>query len=1026
MPFREFSLSRHVWSVLGSAVWWLWGAMVWSGTATATAATEVATSGPVGVAVAATNHFLQLDGNGAYAEVAGAAVQDLTRSTVESWVRWEDAGRGHRVFNFGGPRRDISLLNLAERAPLTVGFVIGDAGRGLQWVRVPGAVSPDRWMHVAAVSGPGGMRLYLNGKLVGARESYTGSFAATARGGSLYLGRSVTPDEMKETYQGAIDNFRVWEVERSASEIEAEMFRRVPPGTPGLVLALDFEGAETGVRLVGGARVLAGDLPTGREQLAPVPDPITQRGGESWSATAANVRETAGISFVSGLLTAFCLIHGLLFAFQRGSRAHLYFALISGLGAVTSWPGLAEYELNRHVLPLLAVAVWRLFQVLFSPEAKPPSRTVVVWAVATSLAATWEGTFPMDVDVFRLATTIASFWVVGVCAVKVVSIAVRAWKARLPGSRTIGVGLGTLLLWSGIWFDVPLLGGISFSELGVVLFFGATSVHLARGFAEVTQRLERQAADLAETNRALRQANEQIEEQRRELTVAKDAADAANAAKSRFLASVSHELRTPLNAVIGYSEMLIEEAADLDQKALVPDLERIHKAGRQLLELINDVLDLSKIEAGRMTVFAEEFSLARLVSEVSATLMPLVAKNQNQLVTECPETLGTLHSDVTKVRQVLFNLLSNAAKFTERGTLRLVVTRETEAGPGGEREWVTFTVSDTGIGISAEQLARLFQPFEQATAQTTRQYGGTGLGLAISRRFARLLGGDVTVQSQPGAGSTFVLRLPTRYAESPASAEPPRLLPMSGPTGAQPLVLIIEDDAAARDLLTRVLTRDGFAVQCAVDGRSGLELARALRPVAITLDIALPDLDGWAVLSRLKSDPETAAIPVAVVTIHEDRGRAFALGAREFLTKPIDRARLEAVMRRLRPAGEGQPTVLVVEDDRDAAELLSRHLTAAGWRTERVENGRVALAALDWLQPSLIFLDLVMPEMDGFEFLAALRARATPPPPVIVLTAKDLTPAERAQLRGCVDRVLEKSALAPEQLLAEVRALTRS
>jgi GAF domain-containing protein/CheY-like chemotaxis protein len=479
--------------------------------------------------------------------------------------------------------------------------------------------------------------------------------------------------------------------------------------------------------------------------------------------------------------------------------------------------------------------------------------------------------------------------------------------------------------------------------------------------------------------------------------------------KSTFVANMSHELRTPLNAIIGYSEMLQEDAVDEGAEELVPDLKRVNTAGKHLLELINSILDLSKIEAGKMELQLEEFSVADTVEGIRDVIQPLAEKNGNRFEVDCEASIGVMRADLTKVRQVLFNLLSNACKFTENGTVSLTVSNEVVAGDA----WVTFEVTDTGIGLTAEQLGRLFQEFSQADSATTRKYGGTGLGLALSRRLARLMGGEVTVASTEGQGSTFTARLPANVAQIVEHTE-------SEGDGRAGTVLVIDDEAPVRDLMHRFLGKEGFRVLTAANGEEGLRIAKEQRPDAITLDVMMPGMDGWTVLSALMADPELRDIPVIMLTIVEDRSTGYALGASEYLSKPVDRNRLLAVLAHYRR----DLPIMVVDDDADVRELLRRTLEEAGYTVIEAENGQAALALLEQGLPGVILLDLMMPELDGFGVVSALRDRETwHDIPVIIITAKDLTEEERTWLNGSVVRILEKGAPAREALLSEVREL---
>ncbi|MEH3144861.1 MAG: response regulator [Methylobacterium frigidaeris] len=506
-----------------------------------------------------------------------------------------------------------------------------------------------------------------------------------------------------------------------------------------------------------------------------------------------------------------------------------------------------------------------------------------------------------------------------------------------------------------------------------------------------------------------------------EVEQARQAAEAANRAKSQFIANMSHELRTPLSAVIGYSEMLAEELEDLGQASLLPDLRKIEASARHLLGLINDVLDISKIEAGRMTVAAEDFSVDAMIADVVAAIDSLVSKKRNRLVLDLADDLGAMRQDQTKIRQCLVNLLGNASKFTEDGTITLRARRDHDEGA----EWVTFSVIDTGIGLTEEQIGRLFERFSQADESTTRQFGGTGLGLAITRAFSRRMGGEISVTSTYGEGSAFTIRLPVVLAAEDGEAseeEVAQAVAEAEEAGRHDVVLLVDDDPAARDLLSRFLEREGFRVRTASDGRAGLTLARALRPRAILLDIEMPRMDGWSVLHAVRSDPDLAATPVIITSVVNEQGLGRALGATDYLVKPIDWEHLKGVMDRYRPAGS-TGSVLLVDDDDDARDRLRRSLARDGWEVHEAENGAVALQRLDEDRPSLILLDLMMPVMDGFAFLSRLRARPDGDVPVVVLTAKDITPEERERLGRDTERVIVKGSLSLNEIGRHLRTM---
>ena len=534
--------------------------------------------------------------------------------------------------------------------------------------------------------------------------------------------------------------------------------------------------------------------------------------------------------------------------------------------------------------------------------------------------------------------------------------------------------------------------------------------------------------ELGELARGFDKMAGRLVEARSAIEEARAAAERANKAKSRFLANMSHELRTPMNAIIGYSEMLLEDAEDAGDEDTAPDLRKIVAASKHLLALINDVLDLSKIEAGKMTLYLESFEIAPLIDEVIATIQPLVEKRGNRLELDVDDGIGAMHADLVKVRQILFNLLSNASKFTQDGTISLAAQRRPAADDGaGER--IVFEVSDTGIGMDEGQVTKIFQAFTQADSSTTREYGGTGLGLTISKRFCRLMGGDLSARSTRGVGTTFTVDLPAVATDleqdtAALAAAPEALEARPRPIG--PAVLVIDDDPGSRDVTRRALSRGGFEVITASDGISGLELARTMRPAAITLDVLMPGMDGWAVLAALKQSPETSGIPVIMLTVMDDREMGLTLGATEYLTKPVDRDRLVELMRTF--YADGPPGhVLVVEDDAEARELVRRTLEKEGWTVDEAENGRVGLERVAAAAPDLILLDLMMPEMDGFDFLEAVREQMPAERiPVVVVTAKELTDDDRKRLSGRVEMVVEKGGTSRDRLLEEVRQLVHT
>ena len=505
---------------------------------------------------------------------------------------------------------------------------------------------------------------------------------------------------------------------------------------------------------------------------------------------------------------------------------------------------------------------------------------------------------------------------------------------------------------------------------------------------------------------------EELKGRTEELSQARDAAMSANLAKSSFLANMSHELRTPLNAIIGYAELVLEEAEDAGEQDIANDVNRILRAGRLLLSLISDVLDMAKIEAGRMTVVPETFSVDGIARDLIETLTPIADARNNRLVMIAPNSISA-YTDQVKLRQVITNLLSNALKFTENGTVTLTIR------PSGEH--LVLEVSDTGIGIPPERLAAVFEPFVQADGSTQRRYGGTGLGLTLCRRLCRLLGGDISVESKVGVGSRFTARVARRLEEGASyQSTPIPTAPAKISSRDLARVLVIDDDPAVHDIVRRHLRYQPVLVDSASNGIEGLALARKRQPALIVLDVMMPEMDGFATLAKLKSDPSLAEIPVVMMSMLEDRSRGISLGADDYLVKPVDRRRLNQIISRLGARGQ----VLVVDDDLDCRSLVQRTLSSQGLSTLEACNGIEALSMLSRNRVDLIVLDLMMPEMDGFELVRKLEADpALRNIPRVVLTAVDLTPEQRAELQSGVDIVLGKQPHPRDEILEHISLL---
>jgi signal transduction histidine kinase/ActR/RegA family two-component response regulator len=598
---------------------------------------------------------------------------------------------------------------------------------------------------------------------------------------------------------------------------------------------------------------------------------------------------------ISLIPTAFCfgLLYGGIGAFFGDLPTMINGAIILGYGCIEliAW---AQFRRDHMQTAVLITCIGQLVAALVITILQPalyPNFGVVPLVVVAVALQYMRGR--------HLRSLILACWVATVAMVLIGEF--MPFYSQLPlwllsgmriSSLSATIALVLLLLWQfGSRLAETLLQTQAANR---ALQEALTELEVARAAAH---------ARLLAENEAQRMTIRERERAAEALREAKEAAESASRSKSTFLANMSHELRTPLTGIIGYSELLQRDVERSGQGELLPDLLRIHKAGNHLLAIINDILDLSKIEADKMAIYTERVDVATLLKDVVNTARPLIEQNRNTIEVDLPEDLGVVQSDSTKIRQILLNLLGNAGKFTDQGHITVRAARE-DSTTG---EWMCISVTDTGIGISAEQIERLFAEFTQADPSTTRKYGGTGLGLALSRRLCRLLGGDITVESTFGHGSTFTVRLPTSIAETQLAASEPRKNIIWNGVSPEPLattelrnagtVLVIDDDPATRDLLERCLADAELSAITAANAEDGVLLAQALQPDVIILDVMLPDRDGWDVLATLKADPELVDIPVIMLTIVDERGRGMVLGATEYLIKPVDSEQLIKLIR---------------------------------------------------------------------------------------------------------------------------------
>src|SRR6056300_442969 len=516
------------------------------------------------------------------------------------------------------------------------------------------------------------------------------------------------------------------------------------------------------------------------------------------------------------------------------------------------------------------------------------------------------------------------------------------------------------------------------------------------------------------------EVNSLIDARTSEMETARDEARDASDQKTKFFANMSHELRTPLNAILGYGEMLYEDCEDLGYDDLLPDLKKITSSGTHLLSLINNILDLSKIEAGKMELFITTFEIENMVQTIKDVSEPLAAKNDNGFVINLDGAMGSMSQDETKLRQCLTNFLSNGFKFTKNGT----VTLDVKARMEGNVEFVDFAVIDTGAGMSPEGVAKVFEEYTQAERSTSANYGGTGLGLPISKKFAEMMGGDVIVTSEEGVGSVFTMSVPRECPEYSEDEVKGNVINLDAQDN---LVVLVDDDVAMHDLIKRTISKLNLTLLGATNSEKGMELIREVKPKLILLDVLMPGRDGWSLLKECKTDKELKDIPVIMISQLNQSNLASSLGANDYLTKPIDRTHFINTLKRIMGTNTQNQKVLVIDDDKDVRELLSRLLKDAGYRSIDARDGKEGLERTKD-EPALIILDLEMPRMDGFEFLdnyikdVPEEKRA----PVLVFSGKDLTDVQEDLLKERVVGLVRKDDVSMENLSKMIQGIVKS
>lgn len=581
---------------------------------------------------------------------------------------------------------------------------------------------------------------------------------------------------------------------------------------------------------------------------------------------------------------------------------------------------------------------------------------------------------------------------------------------------------------------------------------GDGKIHGTVGISkDITEKKKLERA-IEERNLELHELNEKLEEKvlerTKDLEKANRALERSNRLKSQFIATMSHELRTPLNSILGFSELLMDEVFGTLTEKQKRYANNIYNSGSHLLQLINNILDIAKIESGKMELHYESFSVRQAISEVETVIKPLADKKNQNVAIAIGEKVSILKADKVKFKQVLYNLLSNAVKFTHEGgdvflEAELIggenssyFAKNPNISPGNEN-CLKISVTDTGIGIKKEDHEKIFSEFEQVDSSFSRRYEGTGLGLALTKKLVELHGGAISVESEQGKGSKFTIVIPlfdvTTFEKAPKihapePAEPVYDVDLSKKRrGEAPLMLVVEDDPSTSELLTLYLAQGGYRIAHAYNGDTAINRIRELKPFAVLLDVMLPGKDGWEILQEMKSDPELKDIPVIISSVIDNRELGFTLGASDYLVKPVDRITLLKKLEELSFAtkkGRRPVNILCIDDHDEVLELLASILEPAGYNVITANSGRQGIEKAIAYKPDLIILDLMMPEVDGFEAAQILKSNpSTMDIPILILTAKDLSMDDRLRLAGKIENFIQKSHFTKEDLLMHIRDL---